>query len=168
MNFCHTFYLIHKMSKHMKTTFETVDEILDFAINREQESIVLYERLANEARTPQMKSIFLQFADEERGHKQRLMNIKSSGQFKVSPTQQITDLKIADYLVDIREEDGLTYQAALILAMKKEKVAFKLYMDLAERTDDLLLKSLFENLAQEEAKHKLRFELEYDDLMRDN
>ena len=35
--------------------------------------------------------------------------------------------------------------------------------DLAERVDDENLKNLMLGLAQEEAKHKLRFEIEYDE-----
>jgi rubrerythrin len=57
----------------------------------------------------------------------------------------------------------LSYEEALILAMKKEKAAFKLYSALSERTDQTSMKELFQMLALEESKHKLRFELEYDD-----
>lgn len=148
----------------MINEFKTTDDILNFAIQREQESVDLYERLANEAPTPQMRDIFKQFAAEERGHKKRLQNIQSSGQFQLAD-RQIKDIKIGDYLIDVSETVGLTYQAALIIAMKKEKAAFKLYMNLAAKTEDSLLKSLFESLAQEESKHKLRFELEYDEMI---
>lgn len=151
----------------MINAFNSIDDILNFAINREQESVDLYERLSNEAPTPQMKEVFYSFAAEERGHKKRLLNIKSSGQFKLEQ-RQIKDLKIEDYLVDVSETTGLTYQAALILAMKKEKAAFKLYINLSSKVDDPLLKSLFDSLAQEESKHKLRFELEYDEVINKN
>ena len=57
----------------------------------------------------------------------------------------------------------MDYQHVLILAMKREKAAFKLYTDLAAAVDDAGIKAAFESLAQEEAKHKLRFEVEYDD-----
>jgi len=46
--------------------------------------------------------------------------------------------------------------------MKKEKAAFKLYTDLAAAVSSADLKNTFLSLAQEEAKHKLRFEVEYD------
>jgi len=49
--------------------------------------------------------------------------------------------------------------------MKQEKAAFKLYSNLADKTDDDNLKALFLTLAQEEAKHKLRFEVEYDEVI---
>ena len=59
----------------------------------------------------------------------------------------------------------LDYQKALIIAMKKEKAAFRLYSDLAGRVDDAGIRDLLLGLAQEEAKHKLRFEVEYDDFV---
>jgi rubrerythrin len=74
------------------------------------------------------------------------------------------DMKIGDYLVEVnKSREDLTYQESLIIAMKEEKAAFRLYLDLANRTEDARLKKTFLMLAQEEAKHKLRFEIEYDD-----
>ena len=75
-------------------------------------------------------------------------------------------LKIGDYLVEVStSRDDLSYQEALIIAMKEEKAAFKLYSDLAARTDDAGAREVLLMLAQEEAKHKLRFEIEYDDFI---
>jgi rubrerythrin len=62
----------------------------------------------------------------------------------------------------------MDYQDALIVAMKKEKAAFRLYMDLADFTGDEGLKALLVMMAQEEAKHKLRFEVEYDENFSDS
>jgi rubrerythrin len=77
--------------------------------------------------------------------------------------QKVTDLKIGDYLVDVPAAPDMEYQDALILAMKKEKASFRLYTDLAVTTEDGNLQSLMQGLAQEEAKHKLRLEMEYDE-----
>ena len=49
--------------------------------------------------------------------------------------------------------------------MKREKGAFALYDRIAQRTSGAAAE-LFRALAQEEARHKLRFELEYDDEVR--
>jgi rubrerythrin len=140
----------------------TVDGILDFAIGQEQEAAAFYGDLAEKADSPQMKETFEQFAREERGHEAKLKAVKS-GRVFVSSAEKVQDLKIGDYLVAPEEGEKLDYQGALILAMKKEKAAFRLYSDLAARTDDEGLKNLMLGLAQEEAKHKLRFEVEYDD-----
>ena len=69
------------------------------------------------------------------------------------------------YVVDVKPAADLTYPDALILAMKKEKDAFRLYLLLSEETNDPAMKTLFLSLAQEESRHKLRFELEYDDFI---
>ncbi|MCK4605772.1 MAG: ferritin family protein [candidate division Zixibacteria bacterium] len=142
--------------------FDSVDKILDFAIQKEQDAADFYTGLAGEMEHEHMKDVFLGFADEERGHKTKLMAIKDGKQM-VSAEQKVQDLEIGDHLVDIELKTELSYQEALILAMKAEKAAFRLYNDLASATDDANLKSTFLGLAQEEAKHKLRFEIEYDD-----
>jgi rubrerythrin len=143
--------------------WESVDDVLDFAIEREQEAVRFYTDLAAKMDKPATKEIFQGFAREEAGHKAKLLGIKESGHLEPS-TQKVLDLKIGDYLVEVDPTtDELDYQNALILAMKREKAAFKLYTNLAEATDDADLKGTMLALAQEEAKHKLRFEVEYDD-----
>jgi rubrerythrin len=143
-------------------TFESADALLDFAIAREEEAVELYTALAQKAEGAARRA-FEDFAREEMGHKQKLMAVKAGKQF--APVEgRIADLKIADYLVDgDAPADDLDYRQALVLAMKKEKAAFKLYTELSEATDDEDLKRLLKALAQEEAKHKLRFEIEYDE-----
>ncbi len=143
-------------------TFKSAEAILEFAIAREQESYEFYTDLAGKAENANAIAMFKTFAGEELGHKRKLIKAKEQKQLNaVSST--VTDLKIGDYLVDIAPSPGMGYQEALILAMKKEKAAFKLYTDLSEKAGDKGLRALFLTLAQEEAKHKLRFELEYDD-----
>ena len=145
--------------------FGSVDEILDYAIRKEQEAADLYMSLAGKVEKKHMKVIFEEFALEEKGHKLKLEKIKE-GKLDFSPlSQKITDLKIGDYLVDTSPDADLTYQQALIIAMKEEKAAFRLYNDLAALTDNPEFKQIFLGLAQEEAKHKLRFEIEYDDMI---
>ena len=96
------------------------------------------------------------------GYKSKLEAVKS-GKKLLNAEKKVLDLKLSDYLVDVEADKNLDFQAALILAMKREKAAFRLYTDLAGQTDDAGLKETFLGLAQEEAKHKLRFEVEYDD-----
>ena len=141
---------------------KSVDEILDFAMEKEQDASDFYTNLANKMERPAMKDIFLGFAKEEMGHKTKLQGIKDGKVLKASE-KKVMDLKIGDYLVDVQPSANVDYQQALILAMKAEKAAFKLYTDLAAATDDSGLQDTFRMLAQEEAKHKLRFEVEYDD-----
>ncbi len=142
-------------------SFNTIEEILLFAINSEQESVDFYSRLSAQVNNPEMKQIFRQYAHEEMNHKARLLEIRETGQMEVK-TEKVNDLRISDYVVDVMPSPDMSYSDALVLAMKKEKAAFRLYLDLAERAKDDDVKAIFLNLAQEESKHKLRFEVEYD------
>ena len=148
--------------------FETIDEILDFAMEAEQEAVDFYTQLASQMQNQEMKETFLQFAKEEVGHKARLQKIKDERMFDIAE-EKVPDLKIADYIVNTRPDPQMSYADALVLAMKKEKAAFKLYTTLAQRTDNAQIRKVFQSLAVEESKHKLRFEIEYDELvMREN
>lgn len=146
----------------------SVEDLLDFAIDREQEAHDFYVDLAERSQTSSMKQTFIQFAKEELGHKKKLEGIKS-GKRSFADKQRVLDLKLSDYLVDVEVKDNMDYQEALILAMKREKAAYKLYSDLAAIAGSGELSDIFTSLAQEEANHKLRFELEYDtEIYREN
>lgn len=140
----------------------SVDEILVFAIGEEEKAATFYSGLAEKMEKPWMKKVFEQFSKEEWGHKEKLLGIQK-GQLLEPMKDKVLDLKIAEYLVDAEMSVDMNYQDALILAMKAEKKAFMLYTDLAEVSDEEGLKNTFLSLAQEEAKHKLRFEVEYDE-----
>ena len=147
--------------------FGSIEEILDFAIAGEIQASQFYTELAGQMENPAMRKVFEDFAKDELGHKARLEGVKK-GNIQAK-TEDVADLKIADYMVDIEPSPNMDYQSAIILAMKKEKAAFKLYTTLASKMQDSELRNMFLSLAQEEAKHKLRFEIEYDDeVMKEN
>lgn len=139
--------------------FESVNEILDYAMVNEQDAVDFYKGYADKVKG-ELKTVFLEFAQEEIKHKTRLMKIKEERIFTFSK-ENIQGLSIGDVTTNYSLD--MSYQDALILAMAKEKAAFKLYTYLAEKTDVPMLKVLFMSLAQEESKHKLRFEIEYDE-----
>ncbi len=147
----------------MGRKFSSVEDVLDFAIANEIEANELYTELAGRMKNPAMARVFEEFALEELGHKAKLEAVKT-GEFVV--TEQlgaVENLEIADYMVDVEPRPDMDYADALILAMKKEKAAYRLYLDLAAVAESKELTDLFLMLAQEEARHKLRFEIEYDD-----
>ena len=141
--------------------FNSINDILDFAIEEEEQARQFYRQLAAKADNPGLKKLLEGFAAEEEGHKARLVDIKSGKQV-LTANEKVQDLKIADYLVDVKPSADMQYKDALVVAMKKEKAAFRMYTDLAGRVGGTL-REIFLGLALEEAKHKLRFEIEYDD-----
>ena len=57
-------------------------------------------------------------------------------------------------------------QQVLQMAIEKEKAAFELYVELAGKIDDENSRQTLLALAEEEVKHKMRFEYEYDVLLK--
>jgi rubrerythrin len=149
------------------TAFQSAEDALNFAITREEEAARFYQDQAEKMNHPEMRQVFLDFAREELSHKSRLLQIKNGDQLVQFTPAKVADLKIADYFQSAPPVGPyMTYAEMLTVAMLKEKEAFKLYTDLAATTDDATLRALFERLATEEARHKLRFEIEYDHEMR--
>ena len=140
----------------------SIDEILDYAIDQEQQAADFYADLAGRAEKAGMKEVLMEFAAEEQRHKERLLAVKT-GEYELTPEQKVLDLKISDYLVEVEATDDISYQDALIVAMKRERAAYELYSDMAEKITASKLREVFVGLAREEAKHKLFFESQYDE-----
>jgi hypothetical protein len=104
----------------------------------------------------------MDFSHEEQRHKERLLAVKQ-GERQLTPEQNVVDLKLTDYLVDVDASDDISYQDALIVAMKRERAAYRLYSDMSEKVPEGELREVFVGLAKEEAKHKLFFESQYDE-----
>ncbi|HHI02431.1 MAG: rubrerythrin [Candidatus Zixiibacteriota bacterium] len=143
--------------------FDSVDAVLDFAITKEEDAADFYTRMAARMSRKNIREIFERFALEEKSHKAKLEQVKA-GKLMLTSKQKILDLKIVDVMVDNRFDEGdFDVQDAMLAAMNSEKASFRLYNDLANATDNPELKKTFLALAQEEAKHKLQFEIDYDD-----
>lgn len=148
--------------------FKSVDEILEFAIDREKEAVKFYESLAQEAPSEALKQTFIGFSKEEEKHAALISDI-SGNKAKIDSYEfeKIPDLKISNYMVETTYEKGMAMPDVLKLAMKREEKAVKLYTLLGEQTDDADAKKLFQLLVQEESKHKLGLESMYDDYLAD-
>ena len=142
--------------------FKSTEEILDFAIAEEQSAADFYTNLAEQVNSSSVRKMFLEFSEEELQHKSKLENIKM-GSLEYLPSAAVVDLGLGDILVDVAPTSGMDYQDALILAMKKEKAAYQMYTRLAGVASDPAVKGLLKGLANQEANHKLRFEIEYDE-----
>jgi rubrerythrin len=144
-------------------TFKSIDEILGFAIDKEKEAVTFYTDLSKKASIADLARTFKELAQEEAKHVKLLTNItKNKNVIDAYELKKIPDLKISDYLVEKEYAEGMPMQDILVLAMKREEMAVKLYTNLAMGTADGECIKLFKLLAQEEAKHKLTFETLYD------
>ena len=142
--------------------FNSVDEILEFAIEKEQEAVDFYTQWAGKVENRAVGEVFEEFVETEKAHKALLLDIKSGKKINASP-KEIPDLSISDYLVESNPTEDMDYQTALMIAMQRETAASKLYSNLATKVTDESVKDLLQSLAREEARHKLKLETIYDD-----
>jgi rubrerythrin len=99
---------------------------------------------------------------EEQGHRDMLRKLDSLDLDKVE-LQQVENLKISDYLMDVTFSDKITYQDALLLAMKKEEKALAFYSGWKNKCMSEKASKLFQMLENEEEKHKRKLEKLYDE-----
>ena len=140
---------------------QTIDDILDFAISREEEAAEFYRTLAEQAEASEMRHIFEEFAREEVIHREKLLLVKQQ-KLLLPAEDQLLDLRISQYDVKVPPEYEHDYQQALLLAIRKEKAARRLYEELADRTKESEVYPVLLALAEEEAKHQNYFEKQYD------
>jgi rubrerythrin len=152
----------------MKMQFENLKAIINFAIEKEKEAADFYDDVSEKEVFSGSKQMLKEFANEERKHQAMLENFltkgvdKSVAEYKL---KWIPDIKRSDYVVDMEYKDGMGYTELLMLAMKREEKALKLYNQLEKEVEGAENKKVFQVLAQEEAKHKLFLETTYDDYM---
>ena len=140
----------------------TFNEILDFAIQKEDEAAEGYRALSEATKRSNVRDMLMQMSKQEKGHASKLRGINRA-KVESAAITNVPDLRIADYSDNVDMTPDMSYQDVLTVAIKREEKAHNLYMTLASNTDDQDLKKLFQVLAQEEAKHKLDLEIEYDE-----
>ena len=137
------------------------DEVIKFAISREEAAIDAYSDMSEKAKTPGLRELLLELQEEEKNHKRLLEDITQE-QIATFKTEEIIDLKISDYLTKEPPSEDMTFQDLLILAAKKEQEAVELYTKLGESSESDELKKLFGFLITQEKSHKLKLETEYE------
>jgi len=145
--------------------FESDDEILELAIAREEDANQFYLALAARTEVPEMRKVFEDLANEELEHKAKLeLEVMKTGRV-VTATKKLEPETVGDIETAGSELD-MDYKDMLIMAMQKEESSFRLYVDLAGRVTNEDARETLLALAEEEVKHKLRFEIEYDNLIK--
>lgn len=139
---------------------QSVNDLFDYAIGKEAEAHDFYVRLAQVVSEPQLRKIIEGFAIDELQHRIRLQAIKAGETAFLQ--EQVGTLGIAEQAREIEPYPEMTYKDLLLVAMAREKAAFRIYTNLASITADPGIRETLLGLAQEEAQHKLRLEIEYD------
>lgn len=141
--------------------FSSFQDIIKFAVKREEEAARTYGRLLKLAKDPAARRLLEDLRQEERQHKKILLGT-TRVRVDASASRTVRDLKISDYLVEEPLTAEMSFQDLLIFAAKKEKKAVDLYSHLARKAKTEAQRRLFEFLVKQEKSHKLRLEIEYE------
>jgi rubrerythrin len=143
-------------------TIQEFNDILDFAVAREQEAVRFYRDLQGEAKFQAQLEMLRDLESMEMGHIVVIESIRKNG-VSEADIPKVPNLQISEYLSTEADNLDLSYQNILIKAMKREENSFRLYSEMSVKFPDSDLSTLFRKLASDEAKHKLLFEKLYDD-----
>jgi rubrerythrin len=145
---------------------EPDSEIFEFAIFREIAAYNLYMALTKIVSNPQMRKVLKDFAKEELQHKEKLkLEVLKMG--KTLPSDEdLAALSEDNSIPTTASLLEMDYKDILLLAIKKEKASFKTYVNLLPHAADEASRDVLLAIAEEEVKHKFRFETEYNLLMK--
>ena len=141
-------------------------EILEFAISKEVEAYHFFLALARRVDNLKMRELLEKLADEELEHKERLeLEVMKSG--RTVTTEQKSPRPDSDYILsDSPLPLDMSHKDVFLLAMEKEEAAFRTYVNLVANVHDEESREMLLSLAEEEMRHKLRFETEYNELLK--
>jgi len=141
------------------------EEMIEFAIAREIEAYNFYMALSERTKDPRISRVFEELAGEELEHQAKLeLELMKVGRVVTEPKQLIDE---HEYILSgDKSQLDMDYKDVLLLAMEKEEAAFRTYVSLIPHADSEESSEVLLAIAQEEVKHKLRFETEYDLLRR--
>jgi rubrerythrin len=140
----------------------SMNDVLDFAIAGESKAAELYTKMAATADNPWMRKTLEGFAQEELQHGKKLKAVRAGR--STLEREGVGDLGLADKLDDVDPRPDMDYPELLVFAIKKENVSHGLYSRLASIFTEPELQETFLALAEQEAEHKRRFEMEYESL----
>ncbi|MBN1836850.1 MAG: ferritin family protein [Spirochaetales bacterium] len=148
----------------------SIEEILDFAIAREREAQQMYLAYAGSTERKAFRQLLLSMAQMESEHERKLTSLRSSG-----GTERLfrplagADQRLDELLVPVAFSPDMEYADFLILVIRKEGEAEKLYAQLASAAQDGGAAELFRTLAGEERTHKAWAQERYDrDVLTEN
>jgi len=142
--------------------FISLDEVIAFAIDREDTAYKLYKRAAELSTSIAAKKMFEELAQEEATHKDVFVKIDED-KAESHKLCTLPESSIAKYLADVPFRADLTYNEILAFALKTEENAYQLYKAAAGMTEDPKLQKILMNFADVELGHRRKIEAIYEE-----
>jgi rubrerythrin len=140
----------------------TIFSVIKQAIQNEEDSYNLYQRLINMVKEKDSKDTFSYLASEEVKHKKFLENylVGQCGEGALDLKQSV-DYRVAEYLEAPAPSEKMRPQDAFLLAASREKKSHEFYEHLAGMHPEGPVKEVLKRLAREELGHKEKVEYLY-------
>lgn len=142
--------------------FVTLEDVIKFAVEREDTAYRLYKRAAELSTSIAARKIFEELAAEEATHKEVFSKIDEE-KAENHKLCTLPESSIAKYLADVPFRPDMTYSEILAYALKTEENAFQLYKSAAGMTDDPKLQKTLMAFADVELGHRRRIEAIYEE-----
>jgi rubrerythrin len=142
----------------------SIGEVLELAIIREVQAADFYTTLASRAEDPALQSVLEQLADVELEHKARLELEMMKEGIVAKTVGDFVDFGLPDYSQELDLAPDASVADALVVAMEKERRAFRFYVEFAGIVQEDELHGMLLELAEEEARHLIWLEMEYNKL----
>jgi len=141
-------------------------DALQFAIYKEVEAYYFYKALSERVAGEGARKMFEDLANEELEHKAIIeLEIMKSG--KMVNSSLPPKVPGREYIVsDTDDLLDMDYKDVILLGIAKEEASFRTYVDLVAHASDEKSREILLSLAEEEIRHKLRFEKEYEMLLK--
>ncbi len=137
-------------------------DLIDTAINREEEAYHFYMELFEKNEDRSVKDTLSWIANEEKKHKEFLLEYKS-GRYEMRnmPQRDVKYYKIAEYQQEPDVEAGVKPEDIYLVAAHREDRSHRFYIELAEMHPEGETRKMLHRMATEELKHKEKMEYLY-------
>ena len=144
--------------------FESLNDVLTFAIRKEHDARELYLTFRDMIKDPGAKTLLQELADQELGHKNMLEHSLKQGKVdEIGGKREIRELHLSDHMVADEIGPDSSPQDVMLHAMKMEQASYNLYSTLLDNYQATQLEEVLAKLTKEELKHKEILEREYDE-----
>jgi rubrerythrin len=142
--------------------------VLGFALSKEQASVQFYQDLGNRMTESTTQTLFSVLLKNELEHVEmiRLEMEKLGYTIPDSPDEAASDYEWQERLEIGDATRDMTFMEALMLAIQKERAAFRLYTHLLGQNQSSEHEAILMELAEEEMRHVLQLEREYESITR--
>ena len=141
---------------------KTIADVIDLAIQREEEAYDFYMDIHGKVRDAAVKDTVAFIAGEEKKHKAFLVDYRD-GNYGSDALRMadVVEYRIAEYLEEPEISKDSSSEDVYLIAAHREGRSHQFYTELASMHADSELKTMLSKMANEELKHKEKMEYLY-------